>query len=243
MQKFCTTILKKTGRIFLTSARLFCPFPCPCCGKVSDGVNFFCSDCKSKLRIVKGQRCPGCGGALDGVLQVCSKCIQFEQRPWDGAFAVFELRGLGQQVVHRLKFYNSPELARPLAVLAAEIVSQSEFKFDCVVPVPLHWSRCFYRGYNQAELLCEELSRLCGIPCRRLLRRVKRTRQQAKLDRDERRRNLQDAFALSPVSELKSQTILLVDDVMTTGATLSTATEVLKKHGVARVFVLIVGRR
>ncbi|MCP3965232.1 MAG: ComF family protein [Lentisphaerae bacterium] len=236
-------LLDQIGPGILKTAQFFCSFPCPFCGVKTDGINNFCLDCLKKLRLVKGTRCPGCGGALDGVLELCTKCIEFEQRPWEGAFAIFELRGLGQQVIHRFKFHNSPELARPLAILSKDILSSSNVKFDYIVPVPLHWSRCFWRGYNQSVLFCEELGRFSDIPCSRMLRRVKRTRQQAKLNRDERRKNLLNAFDINLKAAVQGKTILLIDDVMTTGATLSAAANVLKEKCSAQVYILVIGRR
>ena len=204
---------------FLSSgAELVCPFPCLSCGmETGNGKNLFCPECLAELSLVTAPRCPGCGGTLDGVLEYCTKCMEFEKRPWDGAFALFNLHGAGQQLVYAFKFYGRPELARPFAALARELLEKENLQIDAIIPVPLHWSRTFTRGYNQSALFCEELARLTGIEFQPLLRRIKRTRQQARLDRDQRLKNLSGAFALKPGTDLSNKTILLVDDVMTTG--------------------------
>jgi ComF family protein len=169
--------------------------------------------------------------------------MEFEQRPWQGALALFELNGLGQNLVHRFKFYNSPEMARPFAVLGSELLNNTNWSLDAIVPVPLHWTRCFVRGYNQAALYCEELARRTGVKYLPALSRIKRTRQQAKLGRDERRKNLKGAFSVKKTADIAGKSVLLIDDVMTTGATLTAAAETLLDGGALSVYIMVIGRR
>ena len=227
-----------------SGAELVCPFPCLSCGvELGDNKNLFCGKCLSEFNIIQAPRCPGCGGTLDGVLEYCTKCMEFDKRPWDGAFALFNLRGAGQRLVYAFKFYGRPELARPFADLARELLLNEDLAIDVIIPVPLHWSRCFTRGYNQSVLFCEELARLTKIKYQPALRRIRRTRQQARLDRDQRHKNLSGAFVLKPNTDLSGKIILLVDDVMTTGATLSAATEAFKNTEAKAIYTLVIGRR
>ena len=227
-----------------SGVELTCPFPCLSCGvELGDGKNLFCGKCLSEFSVIAPPRCPGCGGTLDGVLEYCSKCMEFEKRPWNGAFALFNLRGAGQKLVYAFKFHGRPELARPFADLASELIKNENLDIDMIVSVPLHWSRCFTRGYNQAALFCEELARLTKIKYKPVLRRVKRTRQQARLDRDQRHKNLSGAFVLKNGIDLRGKTILLVDDVMTTGATLTAATKAFENSGTKAIYTLVIGRR
>jgi len=239
--------LKGNAKIlnFLSAGTEFiCPFPCLSCGvELGDGKNLFCAECLAELSMINAPRCSGCGGTLDGVLDYCAKCMEFEKRPWDGALALFNLRGAGQKLVYAFKFYGRPELARPFAALARELLEKENLDIDLIIPVPLHWSRCFTRGYNQAALFCEELARLTKIKFQPALQRIKRTRQQARLDRDERHKNLSGAFALKSGVDLRGKTILLVDDVMTTGATLSAATKAFENLEVKAIYTLVIGRR
>lgn len=230
---------------FLSKGTEFiCPFPCLSCGvELGDDKNLFCAECLADLSMINAPHCPGCGGTMDGVLEYCAKCMEFEKRPWDGAFALFNLCGAGQKLVYAFKFYGRPELARPFAALARELLEKEKLDIDIIIPVPLHWSRRFTRGYNQSVLFCEELARLTKIKFQPALQRIKRTRQQARLDRDERRQNLSGAFALRPGLDLRDKTILLVDDVMTTGATLSAAAKVFEDSGVKAIYTLVIGRR
>jgi ComF family protein len=169
--------------------------------------------------------------------------MEFEKRPWDGAFALFNLEGTGQQLVYAFKFYGRPELARPFAALAKNSLKSEIDKIDMIVPVPLHWTRSFSRGYNQSALFCEEIAKSMNIKYSPVLRRIKRTRQQAKLDRKQRQKNLSGAFAIKAGTDLKNKTILLVDDVMTTGATLSAAARTFDNCDLKGLYTLVIGRR
>jgi ComF family protein len=114
-----------------------------------------------------------------------------------------------------------------------------------LVPVPLHWSRLSWRGFNQAALITDSLSRLCHLPCdKHALRRVRRTPRQQGLDRTERQINIKGAFAVPDAARarLGGRAVILVDDVITTGATAAACTKVLLKAGAASVDILALAR-
>jgi ComF family protein len=142
--------------------------------------------------------------------------------------------------VRALKFGRAEHLGEALAeILAARCLDFAE-RVDVVTPVPLAWTRLVVRGYNQAEAIARPLARALTRPCRPLLRRRPRPRQ-ALLSRDERRRNLRGAFAAR--ARLPAGTrVLLVDDVMTTGATLLAAAAALRHAGAASVHAAVVAR-
>ena len=130
-------------------------FRCPLCEeKGGNGRNEICPECREQLELlpVKG-RCRGCGGRIDSVLAVCSNCMAYPERPYCDALAVMEYSGAGRTLIRQMKFGNRPELARPLAMLAAEKLRESGMEFDVIVPVPIHWRRFLERSYNQTELL------------------------------------------------------------------------------------------
>lgn len=227
-------------------AEVFCSFPCPGCGNaLEQGAepNSLCKECREKIRFMTPPFCPGCGGELDGALAVCSKCMREEKRLWPEAVSLYGMEGLGRILLHRFKFYNTPELARPLARLAADSLKKAGTEFDVVVPVPLHWTRRFMRGFNQSYLMASLIAEFTGKPCEKILKRVRMGRVQSRLTRAERKKNLLDAFSLKKGANCKNRAILLVDDVMTTGSTLSAASAELLKAGASTVNVFVLARR
>ena len=219
-------------------------FPCPSCGMCPVSArNALCPECREKIHLFKPPYCPGCGATLDNALELCTSCLLEETRPWHGAVALFPHMELGRNLIHRFKYRDMPEMARTLGMLGAEALAERGLRFDCIVPVPLHWSRKLWRGFNQTELFCEILSAETKIPVWHGLRRVKRTRQQAKLSREQRKKNLLSAFSLKGENFYLNGNILLIDDVMTTGATLHAATEVLLSEGKRNVYIMVPARR
>jgi ComF family protein len=236
------TALRNIFRLTLENA---CSFPCPSCHDLvsEEGKNRFCPDCMGKINFVSSPFCPGCGGSLDGALELCGKCLLEDKRPWKKAVALFNMEGHGRILLHRLKYHNCPELARPFGELSAAALRKAELNPDFITPTPLHWTRRFRRGFNQAEILSGIISEASGIPMEKVLKRVKRTQIQSKLKRDERKKNLIGAFSAKKEEICKNKSILLVDDVMTTGATLAAATGALLDAGAKEVFVFALARR
>lgn len=218
-------------------------FRCPLCMKNSgNGRNELCRECREKLVIhpVEG-RCPGCGGPNDTVLAVCSDCLKFPLRPYVDAVALMEYSGAGRALIRSMKFRKQPELARPLALLAVEKLEESGMVFDAVVPVPLHWRRRLLRSYNQSELIAAVIAAETGKPLIRGLKKIRETPHQSQLKKEERQKNLKGTFAVDDPSFAGKQ-LLLVDDVLTTGATAATAAQVLMAHGARAVRLLCCAR-
>ena len=145
------------------------------------------------------------------------------------------------EMIRKLKFRRETHSARLLGELLLGAVEgvQWEMKFDLISWVPLHWWRRWCRGFNQAELLGRRLGNLRGQRVGRLLRRVRWTAPQTHLSRQARRQNVRGAFALKRGVDVTDKKILLVDDVLTTGATANEAAGVLRKAG-AQVAVAVV---
>lgn len=178
------------------------------------------------------------------------------------ASAYFE-EGPVREMIHNLKYNGVTELAEPLAKLMSEALEKSEIRIlkseqniqkknsqfdirhsDFVISyVPLHWHRQATRGYNQAELLAKIVGEKTGLEVLDLLKKVKNTTRQAELSGEKRRKNLKGVFRprKSPKS-LKNLTIILIDDVCTTGSTLNECARVLKKAGAKEVWGLVVCR-
>lgn len=183
-----------------------------------------------------------CGKPVQGEEQeYCDDCekhaLAFEQ-----GRSVWLHTGVVPQAIYRFKFHNKRYYAR---VFAQEMVRQygdwmKAMRIEAMIPVPLHPSKRRSRGFNQAELLAKELSVRTGIPVEtNAVVRVKKTRPQKRLDHQERQRNLQGAFGVTKTWKTKN-TILLVDDIYTTGNTIHRLAKVLKKAGVQKVYFLTI---
>lgn len=145
------------------------------------------------------------------------------------------------KLIHLYKYAKIRTLSRPLGALLSRGFPRHE-RVDVIVPVPLHWWKRIQRGFNQSQLLCQELSRRTGIPVSLALVRRRSTQVQAGLTNAQRRKNVAAAFAAWPGAPVEGKRVLLVDDVMTTGATVSAAADALIRAGACRVTVLTLAR-
>ncbi|HYO82076.1 MAG TPA: ComF family protein [Bryobacteraceae bacterium] len=161
---------------------------------------------------------------------------------FDAAFAFGEYAGSLRQLIHLFKYEKISTLAGPLAVLASRALPRSGEEYEAIVPMPLHWRKRRERGFNQSLLLASELSKRTGVPVRAVLRRVKATEAQAGLTGAQRRKNVAGAFAVRRPETVAGRHVLLIDDVLTTGATAGVCAAELKRNGARRVSVLTVAR-
>lgn len=158
---------------------------------------------------------------------------------FDAAYSFGSFEGELRELIHLFKYGRVRTLARPLGDLLALALPRSE-RFDVVVPMPMHWLRRWRRGFNQADLLARTISKRASVPVRRVVRRAKWTPPQAGLTNAVRRENVKRAFRVT--RSVEGLRILLVDDVLTTGATAGACAAALKRAGAARVAVLTVAR-
>ena len=172
---------------------------------------------------------------------VCPAC-EVEPQGFDSAWSYGAYDGKLRRLIHVYKYERVDTLARPLARLLLDALPREE-EFDCIVPMPLHWRKKWDRGFNQAELLARVVARRTGIPYREMLRRTHSSIAQAGLTFAARRENVKGSFALRRGSNTRDQHILLIDDVLTTGATAAAAARLLKRTGGARrVSILTLAR-
>lgn len=146
-----------------------------------------------------------------------------------------------RKLIQLFKYGNTPTLAGPLGRLMASALPR-ERAFDLIVPMPMHWKRRLERGFNQAALLADVASRRLGFEVVPALRRRKATARQAGLTGAQRRANLSGAFGVPRPELVSGKRVLLVDDVLTSGATAGAAARVLKRAGAVHVAVLTVAR-
>jgi competence protein ComFC len=194
-----------------------------------------------------------CGEPYDGAMTDtfrCANCAD-ERLAFDFAIAGTIADGVVRDLVHRFKYQRELQLRAVLAELLARTLAdpriQDWHREAVLVPVPLHPTRKREREYNQAWELCTELARNHGLQRLDALRRLRATTPQASLSRRERQQNLRKAFEVAPEvirkSALAGRTVLLVDDVLTTGTTASECARILKKTaGVEKVVVITVAR-
>jgi len=163
--------------------------------------------------------------------------------PYSAARAALRYEGSCRDLIHAFKYTQKSHLRRPLGLLMASLLNQfvAEQKPDLLIPVPLHISRLRTRGFNQAILLGEILSRQWQIPLlRQGLQRIRPTTPQMELTRDQRLTNLRDAFAIKDATMPADRRVMLVDDVFTTGSTLSECARVLRQEGYHEVSAVTV---
>ncbi|NMA38723.1 MAG: ComF family protein [Lentisphaerae bacterium] len=224
---------------------LCAPPLCPLCrAALAQGQAALCPDCEADLPQAPERRCHGCGGANPGHLALCPECLHVGARPWDFAVSAFPFHGLIRDAIHCYKYRRRTSLAPFFARCMAEAWTAyaKNQHIDAVTPVPLHWFRAWQRGYNQAAILSRLIANQLQTNYMTPLRRVRYTRQQARMDLTQRRKNVHRAFAVTNRKAVVNQRLLLVDDVFTTGATLAAATTALLNAGAASVAVLTIAR-
>ncbi|CAO3417556.1 ComF family protein [Azospirillum endophyticum] len=225
------------------------PPRCLCCGEAVDRQGGLCAACWTKLTFIAPPLCACCGvpfeyEAQQGVL--CGACIAAPPR-FTRARAVLVYDDGSRPLVLGFKHGDRIHAAKSYGVWLARAGKDLLEDADRLLPVPLHRARLFHRRYNQAALLAQALSRHSGIPTTPdLLQRRRATPTQGGLDRQGRHRNVKGAFRLRPgqaaAEQVAGQRLVLVDDVMTTGATLAECARVLLRAGAARVDVLTLAR-
>ena len=217
---------------------LLFPRSCLGCGKEGD---FLCPSCLSALPRITPPFCPGCG-CPEPAGNLCSSCAR-EPSALNGIRSPFRFEGLIRQAIHQMKYRNLRALAEPLARLLGDFLLENPLPGNVLVPVPLHEKRWRERGYNQSQLLAQEMGKLTGlvVVSDSLVRPGLATPQASTASVRERMLNVADVFACRD-ERLKGRRVLLIDDVATSGATLGAAAAVLKKVGAESVWGLTLAR-
>lgn len=228
---------------------LFYPPVCQLCGnrRASAAEGFVCSRCWSQVRFIRPPFCDRCGLPYEGDLTTpfeCANCREMELH-FRSARSAVAAGGVILEVIHRYKYQHAlwfePFLADIFLREAKPELAREHWDF--IVPVPLHSAKKRQREFNQAARIAAHLSAATNIPVNeRLLVRVLPTRTQTLLTRDQRAANVRRAFAMRDGERLDGQRIVIVDDVLTTGATTSACARILRKAGASEVCVWTVAR-
>jgi ComF family protein len=211
------------------------PARCAGCGTIVDEVHSFCPECWKQIEFLGDNGCSTCGLPLEATdAELCGVCIAAPPQIHRTRSAV-AYDELSRSIAIRLKYGRKVALARTMARYMKPHVTACAEK-AVLVPVPLHRGRLWQRGFNQSALVARELARQTGLHSEpRLLKRTKRTPPLKGMSLRQRRRTVAGAFSVDPSVNLQGRTIVLVDDVLTTGSTANACARALKRAGAERV--------
>ena len=227
------------------------PARCCICGKILDKDKGFCDECISKIEFLKSPICYKCGAPLfeqavsTSNKLLCGNCLKHKRNT---PFRIIRSASLYDDFSKRLildfKFYDktdlAPLLAKMLYVAGKDIFASG---VDVIIPVPLHYTRLIQRRYNQSALLANELGKLTNIEVDlQILIKRKITKAQVECGGSERLTNVKGAFYLKDVNKLKNKRVLLIDDVLTTGATLNECAKTIKSAKPKSIDALTISR-
>ena len=231
-------------QLLLLLFKQFFPPACPLCSHTfpSDYSDVFCPSCLAGFNPLPAAHCSLCSLPFAGEFNsshMCGRCIK-QSPAYTQVYAVGLYEQSLRRAIHQFKFNHKVGLDRSLGALLEQGVA-SNLHIDLVVPVPLHRKRLQQRSYNQALLLAREFARIRKLPVAKdLLLKICETESQQGLSAKERVMNLQGAFKLQ--GTVSGRAILLVDDVMTTGATVEACSQLLLAGGAEVVYIAVIGR-
>ena len=236
-------LLRRFLDLVLPSSCAYCRSPIE-----DSAVPFFCPTCWNDFSVLPGPFCPSCGRPFDSSEALihsptheCSAC-RLKPPYFDQALSVGYFEGSLREAIHQFKYRPCRALGKPLGTWMCGNLRVLT-SIDIIMPVPLHRSRLRQRGFNQALLLAHPLSVACNIAlCYDNLWRVRQTRPQVELSGEDRIKNVAGAFSLQRPQDVSGLSVLLIDDVFTTGATLNECAGILKNAGAVSVTVLTLAR-
>ncbi|MGI8437190.1 MAG: ComF family protein [Chthoniobacterales bacterium] len=226
---------------------LFYPPTCAICATSVGFEEYLCPECAAKAPRIKPPFCDKCSEPFPGDITETFECANCAHRVlhFESAVSAFRSRGVVRNLLHQFKYGRQIHLRFPIADWLLETLHDPRLegrRFDRVIPVPLHPARKRERGFNQAELIAELFCAHSGLTLQNTLERIRFTTTQTAFDRAERMENLRDAFRLRKKADVRGLRVLLIDDVLTTGSTLSECARVLKAAGALSVHAATAAR-
>jgi len=219
---------------------IFFPKRCVCCQKYG---SFLCFDCAQKIEMVKTDICPECG-KISEKARYCPKCRSKSETSLAGIIIAANYDSVPvKEMIHHLKYLGLTEISAMLGELTfSKVAAYFKPEESVIVPVPLHRKKENKRGFNQSRLIAAYLEGRLAMPMADVLIRTRDTKPQVELRRGERLTNVKDSFICQSGAGLEGKTVLLIDDVTTTGATLTECAKVLKEAGAKRIWGVVVAR-
>ena len=212
---------------------------CAVCEKEIFDGGYFCEECKAALPFNEGAICNHCGRRLNEPAEYCSTCKEFILSP-DVLRSVFVYEKPVSSLIMKLKYGGKKYIADVFAEYLANVYFKFGFDADFAVFVPMTARAERKRGFNQSKLLADKFSALTGVPLCDCVSKIKETDRQATLGREKRMTNLSGVYKITDAGSVKGKSIVIIDDVSTTGATAESLSHKLKKAGATKVCVLTV---
>ncbi len=222
------------------------PPQCPYCDKIIHHTQMMCDNCFNQIHFITGSKCYRCGRPLPLIQNeeklLCPNCIN-KRKNYDLSRSAFIYDSFSRNAILRLKHADRTDLRHLFVQYMLRAGTDLFEKTDLVVSVPLHWKRRFKRKYNQSAVLAELLAKKINKPySTTLLTRCRYTHSQAGKDSQKRKENVKNAFKVNPSHNIEGLSILLIDDVLTTGATAESCAKILKQNGAKAVYVLTIAQ-
>jgi competence protein ComFC len=238
--------IAKFDGLSAVASLLYPPVCAVCSGNVADD-EYLCGACDDRITRIVPPFCARCSEPFDGAIIGSFDCANCAHRRlyFDAAVSAYRSRGIVRRIVLDFKYGRQVHLRHLLARWLRAAIDDERIRhhhFDVIVPVPLHRARERERGFNQAALLADLLSTEMSISAKPVLERIRFTTTQTAFDRAERMENLRGAFRLRKDADVRGLRVLLIDDVLTTGSTVSECARVLKEAGASSVHAATAAR-
>ena len=202
-------------------------YSCIFCGQDLDEKDYICKYCYRQGIFNEGNKCIKCDSLINEGNIICDHC-KSHKRHFDRLFCPFKYEGVVRKAILKFKSDGAKYLAEPFAHFIYEKLVIEEVDFDVIIPVPSEKRKIKERGYNPAKVLADEIGKLSKKPVLDILYKTKKTKNQKMLDYNDRQTNLKDSIVISDRKLIKNKSVLIVDDIITTCATIETCSQVLK---------------
>jgi ComF family protein len=214
----------------------------PVCASCGEPGYRICPICYEKINFLHGNLCQICGCSIKKISKkICDICCD-NNPPYDGIRSLAYYEGVIRECVHALKYKNNQSLGDTFSELLVKLIRRENWQINFVVPVPLSEERYHERGYNQASLLAKPLAARLSLTFNPYaLKRIRHTASQVGLSAHERHQNVIGAFE-AETDLVRGKNLLIVDDVMTTGATMKACAQALKKAGAKSAYGVVLAR-